>query len=63
MTITNTGSEPDRLIGGATPVAGRFEIHEMKMDNGVMKMRPVEGGIEIKPGQTVHSIRAVTTSC
>ena len=23
------------------------------MDNGVMKMRPVEGGLEIKPGQTV----------
>ena len=26
----------------------------MKMDNGVMKMRPVEGGLEIKPGQTVQ---------
>ena len=25
----------------------------MKMDNGVMKMRPVAGGLEIKPGQTV----------
>ena len=25
----------------------------MTMDNGVMKMRPVEGGLEIKPGQTV----------
>ena len=25
----------------------------MSMDNGVMKMRPVEGGIEIKPGETV----------
>ncbi len=54
MKITNTGSEPDRLIGGSTEVAGRFEIHEMKMDNGVMKMRPVTGGLEIKPGQTVE---------
>jgi hypothetical protein len=53
MTITNTGTAPDRLIGGSTDVAGKFEIHEMKMDNGVMKMRPVEGGLEIKPGQTV----------
>jgi copper(I)-binding protein len=23
------------------------------MDNGVMQMRPVEGGLEIKPGETV----------
>ncbi len=26
----------------------------MSMENGVMKMRPVEGGIEIKPGETVE---------
>src|SRR5437867_2424216 len=32
MKITNTGTEPDRLVGGSTPVAGRFEIHEMSMD-------------------------------
>jgi len=53
MTITNTGSAPDRLIGGSTDIAKGFEVHEMKMDGGVMKMRPVAGGIEIKPGQTV----------
>ncbi len=53
MTITNTGSAPDRLIGGSADIAGRFEVHEMKMENGVMKMRLVKGGIEIKPGQTV----------
>jgi copper(I)-binding protein len=54
MKITNTGAAPDRLIGGSTDVASRFEIHEMKMDNGVMKMRPVTDGLEIKPGQTVE---------
>jgi copper(I)-binding protein len=54
MKITNTGTAPDRLIGGSTDVASRFEIHEMKMDNGVMKMRPVTGGLEIKPGETVE---------
>jgi periplasmic copper chaperone A len=53
MTITNMGSEPDRLIGGSTAISSRFEVHEMKMDNGVMKMRPIAGGLEIKPGQTV----------
>jgi copper(I)-binding protein len=29
------------------------QIHTMTMDNGVMQMRPVEGGLEIKPGETV----------
>lgn len=53
MTITNTGSEPDRLIGGSLPQAGKFEVHEMRMDNNVMTMRPITGGLEIKPGQTV----------
>jgi copper(I)-binding protein len=54
VTIRNTGSEPDRLLGGTAAVAGKFEIHEMSMDNGVMRMRPVAGGIEIKPGETVE---------
>lgn len=54
MTITNTGTAPDRLIGGSTAIASRFELHEMSMDNGVMRMRPVANGIEIKPGQTIE---------
>ena len=54
LKIKNTGTEPDRLVGGSTPVAGRFEIHEMSMDKGVMKMRPLPSGVEIKPGQTVE---------
>src|SRR5262252_3824799 len=53
MTITNTGSEPDRLIGGVLPQAGRFEMHEMKMNGNVMQMREVEG-LEIKPGQKIE---------
>jgi copper(I)-binding protein len=54
LKIINTGTTPDRLIGGSTEVAGKFEIHEMSMDNGVMKMRPLANGVEIKPGQTVE---------
>jgi len=53
MTITNTGTAPDRFIGGSADISKSFEVHEMKMEGGVMKMRPVAGGIEIKPGQTV----------
>ena len=54
LTIKNTGTAPDRLVGGTSPVAGKFEIHEMSMDKGVMKMRPVPEGVEIKPGETVE---------
>jgi copper(I)-binding protein len=54
MTIRNTGAEPDRLVSGSTPVASKFIVHEMSMDKGVMKMRPVQGGLEIKPGETVE---------
>jgi copper(I)-binding protein len=54
LTIKNTGTAPDRLVSGTSPVAGKFEIHEMSMDKGVMKMRPVSGGLEIKPGETVE---------
>lgn len=53
MKITNTGTAPDRLVGGSTDISRSFEVHEMKMDDGVMKMRLVAGGLEIKPGQTV----------
>jgi copper(I)-binding protein len=54
MKITNTGTTSDRLIGGSSEVAPKLEVHEMSMDNGVMKMRPVKGGIEIKPGESVE---------
>jgi copper(I)-binding protein len=54
MVITNKGSTPDRLTGGSVAVANRFEIHRMAMEGGVMTMRPVEGGLEIKPGESVE---------
>jgi copper(I)-binding protein len=54
MTIINTGAVPDRLIGGSTEAAGKFEIHEMKMEQGVMKMRPLPRGLEIRPGVAVE---------
>jgi copper(I)-binding protein len=54
MKIKNDGSTPDRLIGGSSDVASKFEVHEMKMENGIAKMRPLEGGLEIKPGETVE---------
>ncbi len=52
--ITNTGKEPDRLIGGSLPIAAEVEVHEMAMSNNVMRMRRLADGLEIKPGQTVE---------
>jgi copper(I)-binding protein len=54
MTIKNTGSTPDRLVSGSSDVAAKFEVHEMKMEGGVAKMRQVNGGLEIKAGETVE---------
>jgi periplasmic copper chaperone A len=54
MKITNKGSAPDSLIGGSSAAADRFEVHEMSMVDGVMKMRPLAKGLEVKPGETVE---------
>ena len=61
MIISNGGDTSDRLIDGTSDASNRFEIHEMRMDNGVMKMRPIAGGIEIKPGQTIELSQAAIT--
>ena len=53
LTIENKGAAPDRLISGAGDVAGKVEIHEMAMNNGVMTMRPLDKGLPIEPGKTV----------
>jgi periplasmic copper chaperone A len=54
LKIVNKGTTADRLVGGSLPGAGRFEIHEMRTNNGVMQMRPLPSGLEIKPGETVE---------
>ena len=46
MKITNTGTEPDRLVGGSSDVATSFQIHEMRMEKGVAKMRPLTKGLD-----------------
>ncbi len=54
VAITNNGQDVDRLLGGTLELAGRVEIHEMRMDGGVMRMKPLPDGLEIKSGQTVR---------
>jgi periplasmic copper chaperone A len=47
LTITNKGDEPDRLIAVSSPGVKTGEIHEMKVEDGVMTMRPLEDGLQI----------------
>lgn len=51
--MTLSASASARLISAKSPVASVVEIHEMAMDNGVMKMRAIPG-IEIPAGQTLN---------
>lgn len=53
LTIENKGAAPDRLIGGSGDIAGKVEVHEMSVNNGVMTMRPLDKGLAIEPGKTV----------
>ena len=48
--IRNTGTAADRLVSATFALSGGAEIHEMSTEGGVMKMRAVKGGLELKPG-------------
>jgi copper(I)-binding protein len=57
LVIRNTGTTGDRLVGASTPAAAMVEIHETRMTDGEMQMRPVEaldipagGSVRLKPG-------------
>ena len=53
MTLTNKGAAPERVSCVSDDASAQCQIHSMTMDGGVMKMRPLEGGLEIKPGESV----------
>ena len=53
MTITNKSATADRLLSASSPVAGKVEIHEMSMQDNVMKMRELPNGLSIESGKSV----------
>jgi len=55
MVIRNAGETADTLVAAASPAAKRVELHTHLEKDGVMMMRPVEGGIEIDAGE-VHAL-------
>jgi copper(I)-binding protein len=54
LKITNHGKYADKLTGASAKGAKAVEVHQMTMDNNVMKMRALKDGLEIKPGETVE---------
>ncbi len=48
-----TSAQGGRLVGVSSPVAGVSEIHQMKMDGGMMKMGAI-AALELPPGQPVE---------
>jgi copper(I)-binding protein len=53
LTIVNEGSAPDRLLGGSSPAAVQVQLHSMSTEGGIMRMRPLAGGLPIAPHSTV----------
>ncbi|WP_439814536.1 copper chaperone PCu(A)C [Zavarzinia sp. CC-PAN008] len=54
LVIHNGGAVADRLLSAQVAVAGKVEIHEMKVDDaGKMTMRPLPDGLEVAPGGSV----------
>ena len=57
MFVQLTSAQGGKLVAGSSPVAGRVEIHEMAVVDGVMRMReisalelPAGKVVELKPG-------------
>ena len=53
LKITNNGVSDDQLIAARAAIAQRVEIHSMEMDDGVMRMGPVDGGLTIAAGDSL----------
>ena len=53
LSIMNMGDQSDWVIGIDATFAGHSEIHEMKMEGDIARMRPLEAGLEVPAGQQV----------
>ncbi len=58
VTIINDGSTADQLVAASSPASAEVQIHTVQLENGMMRMRELPGGIpvpaagrvELKPG-------------
>ena len=52
FTAVNTGREADRIVGVASEMSARTELHTHLHDNGIMRMRQVDG-VDVPAGGRV----------
>jgi copper(I)-binding protein len=50
LTVTNTGAAADRLLSASSPAAGRVEIHQSMVMNGVAMMHAADRGVAVPAG-------------
>ncbi|TDP85874.1 hypothetical protein EV672_102224 [Aquabacterium commune] len=53
MFVTLSAPAGARLVGGSTPAAESVEVHTMRMDNNIMRMRALPDGLALPAGQAV----------
>jgi copper(I)-binding protein len=53
MFVQLTSAQGGKLVAGSSPVAGRVEIHEMAVVDGVMRMREISA-LDLPAGKTVE---------
>ncbi|WP_255516225.1 copper chaperone PCu(A)C [Luteimonas suaedae] len=51
LTIANGGDSDDRLLAVESEHAARVEIHEMRHDDGMMRMRHLDDGLPLPAGE------------
>ena len=53
MQVVNNGKTDLEIKSMSSPVADKIEVHSMKMDGGIARMRPMETPLKIAPGATL----------
>ncbi|HUO53565.1 MAG TPA: copper chaperone PCu(A)C [Rhodoblastus sp.] len=53
LTIENKSAAEDRLTSAASDLAATTQIHEMKVVDGIMKMREISSGLPVPAGGSV----------
>lgn len=51
--VTLTSPDGDRLLGVTSPAAAKADLHSMRMDGTIMRMREITGGLTLPPGTPV----------
>jgi copper(I)-binding protein len=54
LSVSNRGETADTIVSASTPVADKAEIHEHVEENGVLRMRAVQGGLKLAPGTSAE---------